>query len=154
MPFTDMYRKQVEPLVQTLPQVAEEKYFALKGGTAINLLVRDMPRLSVDIDLTYLPIADREHSLQEIEAAPKRIEDRIKKLQPRYKITESTWVRCACRIANSDTGRLSQLFSGWMCRFSAKRKKGQAFHDLPFFIGFNGFRARRYSPPVAPSGLA
>ena len=154
MPFTDMYRKQVEPLVQTLPQVAEEKYFALKGGTAINLLVRDMPRLSVDIDLTYLPIADREHSLQEIEAAPKRIEDRIKKLQPRYKITESTWVRCACRIANSDTGSLSQLFSGWMCRFSAKRKKGQAFHDLPFLIGFNGFRARRYSPLVAPSGLA
>ena len=90
MPFTDMYRKQVELLVQTLPQVAEEGCFALKGGTAINLFVRDMPRLSVDIDLTYLPIADREHSLQEIEAALKRIEDRIKKLQPRYTITEST----------------------------------------------------------------
>ena len=40
MPFTDMYRKQVELLVQTLPQLAEEECFALKGGTAINLFVR------------------------------------------------------------------------------------------------------------------
>lgn len=89
MPFTDIYRKQVELLVQTLPHVAEEECFALKGGTAINLFVRDMPRLSVDIDLTYLPVADREHSLAEIEAALKRIGDRIKRLQPRYTITES-----------------------------------------------------------------
>lgn len=29
--------------------------FALKGGTAINLFVRDMPRLSVDIDVVYRP---------------------------------------------------------------------------------------------------
>ena len=89
MPFTDIYRKQVELLVQTLPHVAEETCFALKGGTAINLFVRDMPRLSVDIDLTYLPIADREHSLAEIEAALKRIGERIKKLRPSYTITES-----------------------------------------------------------------
>jgi hypothetical protein len=78
MPFNDIYRKQVELLVQSIPQVAEEECFALKGGTAINLFVRDMPRLSVDIDLTYLPIADREHSLADIDAALKRIGDRIK----------------------------------------------------------------------------
>jgi predicted nucleotidyltransferase component of viral defense system len=90
MPFTDIYRKQVELLVQSIPQVAEEECFALKGGTAINLFVRDMPRLSVDIDLTYLPIADRERSLADIDAALKRIRDRIKKRQPRYTITESS----------------------------------------------------------------
>ena len=89
MPFTDIYRKQVELLIQTLPHVAEEACFALKRGTAINLFVRDMPRLSVDIYLTYLPIADRAQSLAEIEAALKRIGDRIKRLQPRYTITES-----------------------------------------------------------------
>ena len=83
MPFTDIYRKQVELLVQTLPQVAEETCFSLKGGTAINLFVRDMPRLSVDIDLTYLPIADRDYSLAKIDAALKRIGDRIKRLHPR-----------------------------------------------------------------------
>jgi hypothetical protein len=39
-------------LVEVLPVVAGEPCFALKGGTAINLFVRDLPRLSVDIDLT------------------------------------------------------------------------------------------------------
>lgn len=48
------YKPQVELLLEVLPFVAMEKCFALKGGTAINLFVRDMPRLSVDIDLTYL----------------------------------------------------------------------------------------------------
>jgi predicted nucleotidyltransferase component of viral defense system len=37
----------------------EDEAFALKGGTAINFFLRDMPRLSVDIDLTYLPIEPR-----------------------------------------------------------------------------------------------
>ncbi len=36
------------------------------GGTAINLFVRDMPRLSVDIDLTYVPIEERGTSLKHI----------------------------------------------------------------------------------------
>ncbi len=49
------YRDQVRLLLKVLPLVAEEEALALKGGTAINLFERDMPRLSVDIDLTYLP---------------------------------------------------------------------------------------------------
>jgi len=57
--------------------VAPEASFALKGGTAINLFVRDMPRLSVDIDLTYLPIADRATSLRGIDAGMRRIGERI-----------------------------------------------------------------------------
>jgi len=48
---------QVELLVRVLPFVAKQECFALKGGTAINLFVRNMPRLSVDIDLVYLPLA-------------------------------------------------------------------------------------------------
>jgi predicted nucleotidyltransferase component of viral defense system len=73
MPFSDQYRAQVSLLVRILPFVAREKCFALKGGTAINLFVRDMPRLSVDIDLTYLPIESREDSLKTIDTAMKRI---------------------------------------------------------------------------------
>lgn len=53
-------------MVRLLPLVGEYSCFALKGGTAINLLYQDMPRLSVDIDLVYLPIAEREHSLEDI----------------------------------------------------------------------------------------
>jgi predicted nucleotidyltransferase component of viral defense system len=54
------YQKQVGLLFGVLPEVAKENCFALHGGTAINLFVRNMPRLSVDIDLTYTEIAARD----------------------------------------------------------------------------------------------
>lgn len=63
------FYRRVTLLVELLPLVARESCFALKGGTAINLFVRDLPRLSVDIDLTYLPIKDRDESLSHIDAA-------------------------------------------------------------------------------------
>ena len=77
MAFLDEYRQQVALLIRTLPFVAAEPDFALKGGTAINLFVRNMPRLSVDIDLTYLPIADRATSLAAIDAGMGRIGERV-----------------------------------------------------------------------------
>jgi hypothetical protein len=40
-------------LTQVAPLVFADDTFALKGGTAINLFVRDMPRLSVDLDLVF-----------------------------------------------------------------------------------------------------
>ena len=49
------YRLQTALLMRLLPHVAIESCFALKGGTTINLFVRDLPRLSVDIDLVYVP---------------------------------------------------------------------------------------------------
>ena len=52
MAFAEIYKRQVALLIRVLPLVTEEACFALKGGTAINLFVRDLPRLSVDIDLT------------------------------------------------------------------------------------------------------
>lgn len=67
------YRRQVALLLRVLPHVAKETSFALKGGAAINLFIRDMPRLSVDIDLTYLPVAPRAQSLAAIDAAMERM---------------------------------------------------------------------------------
>ena len=64
MPIAELYRRHVGLLVRVIPLVAAEACFALKGGTAINLFVRDMPRLSADIDLTYLPVAGRAASLK------------------------------------------------------------------------------------------
>ncbi len=64
--IVDKYRSQVELLLGVLPYVAKEKIFALKGGTAINLFVREFPRLSIDIDLTYLPFEDRARALKGI----------------------------------------------------------------------------------------
>ena len=73
MPLAEAYRKQVALLIKIVPLVAAEPAFALKGGTAINLFLRDMPRVSVDIDLTYVPIKNRASSLKDIDAAMKRI---------------------------------------------------------------------------------
>jgi hypothetical protein len=74
-----IYRQQVSLLLTVLPEVAKEKCLALHGGTAINLFVRDMPRLSVDIDLTYLPIEDRETSVNHIAEALERIKANLGK---------------------------------------------------------------------------
>ena len=52
------YLKQAGLVLRILPYIAREKVFALKGGTAINFFWRDYPRLSVDIDLTYLKIQE------------------------------------------------------------------------------------------------
>ncbi len=71
------YYQQVALLIAVLPLIEEENCFALKGGTAINLFLHDMPRLSVDIDLTYLPIENRTNSLAAISAALIRIAKRI-----------------------------------------------------------------------------
>ncbi len=60
------YYRQVQLLLQIIPFVAQHDCFALKGGTAINLFVRDFPRLSVDIDLVFLPMMDRQEALQTI----------------------------------------------------------------------------------------
>jgi predicted nucleotidyltransferase component of viral defense system len=65
--------KQAELLLRVLPFIDREAVFALKGGTAINFFLRDMPRISVDIDLTYLPIGDRDSSFHEISNALTRI---------------------------------------------------------------------------------
>lgn len=66
MAFAEYYKKQVELLLSVLPIVAKESYFALKGGSAINLFYQDMPRLSVDIDLVYTEINGRELAYEHI----------------------------------------------------------------------------------------
>jgi len=81
------YKNQVALLLQVLPEVAKEKCFALHGGTAINLFIRDMPRLSVDIDLTCIPIEDRDTSLQKINIALNNIKVNLNKILPQAEIT-------------------------------------------------------------------
>lgn len=77
MNHNSIYAKQVQLLVQILPLIDTEKCFALKGGTAINLFYRDLPRLSVDIDLLYIPMHERDEALQNIRAALSRIGELI-----------------------------------------------------------------------------
>ena len=78
----DAYRAQVELLIRCLPAVASAPDFAIKGGTAINLFLRNMPRLSVDIDLTYLPISDRDTALTGIRTQLAKITEALRRTVP------------------------------------------------------------------------
>lgn len=65
-----VYLNTAKLLTRVAPLVLADDTFALKGGTAINLFIRDMPRLSVDLDLVYADhTAPREDALQRISEA-------------------------------------------------------------------------------------
>lgn len=89
MDVDNNYSRQVQLLVQLLPLVGEEKCFALKGGTAINLFVRDMPRLSVDIDLIYLPAGNREEAIAASTSGLERLAQAIEKTFNSVRVTRA-----------------------------------------------------------------
>ena len=95
-----VYSRQAKLLLDVLPEVAKEECFAMHGGTAINLFVRDMPRLSVDIDLTYVEIAERNETLDAINAALARIKGRIENLRPSMRVHHKEKV-CKLQVARS-----------------------------------------------------
>jgi predicted nucleotidyltransferase component of viral defense system len=85
----EAYKKQVTLLLDILPEVAKEDVFALHGGTAINLFCLNMPRLSVDIDLTYIPAGNRDEDLRNIRLALGRVKERLKKQIPIIRFSDS-----------------------------------------------------------------
>lgn len=82
------YEEQTRLLLRCLPEIDRHACFALKGGTAINLFVRDLPRVSVDIDLTYLPLKPREEALTEISEQLRALGDDISARSPNARIRE------------------------------------------------------------------
>jgi len=86
----EVYKKQVSLLLDVLPIVGKAKVFALKGGTAINFFFRDCPRLSVDIDLHYLPDKAREEALADILKNLETIKINIEKAMPKVKVVINT----------------------------------------------------------------
>src|SRR3990167_213806 len=83
------FYKQAELMLRCIPSITQERIFAVKGGTAINMFVRPMPRLSVDLDLTYVPIEDRNTSLQRMNDALGKIAKEIEKTIPRTKVQKT-----------------------------------------------------------------
>ncbi len=67
--FNDLYLAQVRLILKVLPVIERQHCFALKGGSAINLFLRDMPRLSVDIDLTYIGFEPRDTAMLNLNSA-------------------------------------------------------------------------------------
>ena len=95
------YKNQVHLLLSVIPEVAKEKCFALHGGTAINLFVRDMPRLSVDIDLTYIPLEDRITSFTNINNALGEIKKRLNIIFPNLLVVHEK-EKLKLQISNKD----------------------------------------------------
>lgn len=129
MTFRLEYKNRLEALSFILPFLEETPDFALKGGTAINLFYQELPRLSVDIDLCYLPICDRKQTISEIDKnlklLKKIIEDRLKwkvvqtytkaeslsklivhsplgdvKIEPNYTLRGSVWDTSTLELSN------------------------------------------------------
>lgn len=102
--MNNVYKEKVRLLLRILPIVVDEECFAIHGGTAINLFVNDLLRLSVDIDLTYIPLENRTSSLNHINEALVRISSRIKELLkgvkviPRLDICKLTCEYHGCQV--------------------------------------------------------
>ena len=84
--MNNLYKKQVALLIRIMPSVYRIKDFAVHGGTAINLFHKNMPRYSVDIDLTYIPIHEREESMKNINEHLKTLKSNIEKSIPGIKV--------------------------------------------------------------------
>lgn len=102
--MNNIYGQKVELLLKILPFVTDEDCFAIHGGTAINLFVKNLYRLSVDIDVTYIPVEDRNTSLKRINEALVRIADRVKRrfrdvrVIPRLDISKITCESRGCQV--------------------------------------------------------
>lgn len=77
--MNQIYLDSARLLTRVAPLVLVDDTFALKGGTAINLFLRDMPRLSVDLDLVF-----PDHTVPRAEAL-RRINEAIRQSVVRLK---------------------------------------------------------------------
>lgn len=84
------YTDRVQLLVEILPVLAQEPRFALKGGTAINLFEHDLPRLSVDIDLAWLPVHGFIEDIALITAALNQLADALRARPLKLQVQSST----------------------------------------------------------------
>ena len=103
METNNIYYKQVQLLMSVLPTVAKQTCFALKGGTAINLFVRDLPRLSVDIDLTYIEKGNRDESLNKIKQAMQSIQADLQKRGFAVSESQNKGVLTRILVSNKET---------------------------------------------------
>src|SRR3990167_6042503 len=88
MVYNNKFVEQVRLLLQILPVLRSQDIFALKGGTAINFLFANLPRLSVDIDLVYIGFEERELAAEQMERGLIEIVDKVKKINKTFVVQE------------------------------------------------------------------
>jgi predicted nucleotidyltransferase component of viral defense system len=104
--MNDKYRKQVALLIKIMPNVYQIEEFAVHGGTAINMFHKNMPRYSVDIDLTYRPLKEREESLAEINMRLLELKRQIEKTVHGIKVTHKPNVWKLLGVKDGDTVKI------------------------------------------------
>lgn len=114
-----VYAQKVELLLRLVPIVMEEGVFAIHGGSAINLFLKDLPRYSVDIDLTYIPLADRTTSINDINLHLKSICEKAKRAFKGVHI-----------VLNSDTCKL-------LCEYHGRQVKVEVNQTKRGIVGGN-----------------
>jgi len=100
------HKQQVRLLLDVLPEVAKESCLAMHGDTAINLFVRDMPRLSVDIDLTFVELGERTEAINAINEALVQIKKRVETIRPTARIEHKV---DTCKLQISNQGALVKI---------------------------------------------
>ncbi len=100
------YADTVRLLLNIAPDVFDNDIFAMKGGTAINLFLQDMPRLSVDIDVVYLPWqTPRDQALQAINQELAAIAQRVERLGVQTRLVRSKDLGDTKLIAENEAAR-------------------------------------------------
>ncbi len=110
--MNDVYKDKVRLLLRVLPIIMDVPCFALHRGTAINLFVSDMPRLSVDADLTYIPLENRETSLAHIGEALSQISKKTERQLKGVRV-----------ITHLDTSKLTCEFQGNQVKIEVNQTK-------------------------------
>ena len=104
--MNEKYKQQVALLIRIMPNVYQIEEFAVHGGTAINMFHRNMPRYSVDIDLTYMPLNAREEGLAEINMRLLELKRQIEKTVPDIKVTHKPNVWKLLCVKGGDTVKI------------------------------------------------
>lgn len=101
------YADTVRLLLNIAPDVFDNDIFAMKDGTAINLFVQDMPRLSVDIDVVYMPWqVPRNQALQDINQELSAIAQRVERLGVQSRLIRSKDLGDTKLIAEDETSQV------------------------------------------------
>ena len=129
------YVDTVRLLLTTLPEVFALPKFALKGGTALNLFVQSMPRLSVDIDVVFTDhLTPRTEALKEIAAGLRAAQRHLK-----ARGIDS-------ELITSAQGEETKLFNNRLPHY-ARDWKSEARHSRRCHINSSRYLNLRYSHP-------
>ena len=135
--MNDIYKKQVALLIRIMPSVYRIKDFAVHGGTAINLFHKNMPRYSVDIDLTYIPVKERAESLDAINNHLRTLKSYIEKSIPGIKV-----------IHKHDVWKLQCTLDGATVKIEVNGTKRGPGCRSPLFCGCHPGQLYRGGCPV------